>query len=597
MADTKETVVLEFEIDQDSAMQQLERTRKSIILTKQEQKELAAAYKKGTIDVNEFAKESVRLDGILKVQNNTYNTVQKSVTGVKTQLDKLIDSNKKISKDLNATSKSFQEAAKDINVAGFSVGDITTKLASFANPATAAVGIVGALAGAYISSTTGARDLAKAQDTLSSAIEISTESFGDFISELTGGEGGGVGVFELVADAILFRLSPALLAVSQASAAAKEQLRDLEISRAFAAGFAKEDERRAELQRRIRDNEEEDINKRVAASQKIDATLEASKQRSIVVIQAEIAAIKASTANYDNNRAAQLKVAQLTAEISDKSEEITGKLTENDKALRDLLALQAQVRDSQKSGLFTDNVVTDSNKTGADFLSDTGTNPQLESAEVINRGLKKLDDDRTENEIKNAGERQRVTIAAEQAKLGAAQTVFAALAGLADEGSEIQKGFALTSIAIDTARALTGGIAAAQDVPYPGNLVAMAQVIATILANIAQAKSIAGFAHGGYTGDGGKYEPAGVVHRGEYVVPQEIVHNPVYSGHIHALESARRGGYADGGIVSRSITKEVDQSIELMNAIKNLPPGILDVQEVTRKQKRIQVRERLSRAS
>ncbi len=32
-----------------------------------------------------------------------------------------------------------------------------------------------------------------------------------------------------------------------------------------------------------------------------------------------------------------------------------------------------------------------------------------------------------------------------------------------------------------------------------------------------------GFADGGYTGGGGKYEPAGIVHRGEYVMPQEVV--------------------------------------------------------------------------
>ena len=30
-----------------------------------------------------------------------------------------------------------------------------------------------------------------------------------------------------------------------------------------------------------------------------------------------------------------------------------------------------------------------------------------------------------------------------------------------------------------------------------------------------------GFAEGGYTGDGGKNEPAGVVHRGEFVVPSQ----------------------------------------------------------------------------
>jgi hypothetical protein len=33
----------------------------------------------------------------------------------------------------------------------------------------------------------------------------------------------------------------------------------------------------------------------------------------------------------------------------------------------------------------------------------------------------------------------------------------------------------------------------------------------------------AGFAEGGYTGDGGKYQPAGIVHAGEWVMPQETV--------------------------------------------------------------------------
>ena len=31
------------------------------------------------------------------------------------------------------------------------------------------------------------------------------------------------------------------------------------------------------------------------------------------------------------------------------------------------------------------------------------------------------------------------------------------------------------------------------------------------------------FATGGFTGRGGKYEPAGIVHKGEYVVPKQYV--------------------------------------------------------------------------
>jgi len=41
------------------------------------------------------------------------------------------------------------------------------------------------------------------------------------------------------------------------------------------------------------------------------------------------------------------------------------------------------------------------------------------------------------------------------------------------------------------------------------------------LQSLLQEKALRGFAIGGYTGDGGKYEPAGIVHRGEYVVNSE----------------------------------------------------------------------------
>lgn len=62
-----------------------------------------------------------------------------------------------------------------------------------------------------------------------------------------------------------------------------------------------------------------------------------------------------------------------------------------------------------------------------------------------------------------------------------------------------------------------------------------------------------GFAYGGWTGSGGKYEPAGIVHRDEYVLPQEVVRQ---SGALAFLERLRRQGmsalkgYASGGLVS-----------------------------------------------
>ncbi len=53
-----------------------------------------------------------------------------------------------------------------------------------------------------------------------------------------------------------------------------------------------------------------------------------------------------------------------------------------------------------------------------------------------------------------------------------------------------------------------------------------------------------GFSDGGYTGDGGKYEPAGIVHRGEYVWDKETT-----ARWRPQLEAGVLPGYASGGYV------------------------------------------------
>lgn len=60
-------------------------------------------------------------------------------------------------------------------------------------------------------------------------------------------------------------------------------------------------------------------------------------------------------------------------------------------------------------------------------------------------------------------------------------------------------------------------------------------------------KAFFGFAEGGFTGFGGKYQPAGVVHRGEYVFDQASV-SKAGVGFFSQLHQNLRG-YADGGLV------------------------------------------------
>jgi len=92
---------------------------------------------------------------------------------------------------------------------------------------------------------------------------------------------------------------------------------------------------------------------------------------------------------------------------------------------------------------------------------------------------------------------------------------------------------------------LTGGGAAA------GNGLAAGSAGATsssLGASSAGYGSKFGFSDGGYTGDGGKYEPKGVVHGGEFVVRKEAVSQPGVREFLERM-NANAKGYADGGYV------------------------------------------------
>ena len=73
-----------------------------------------------------------------------------------------------------------------------------------------------------------------------------------------------------------------------------------------------------------------------------------------------------------------------------------------------------------------------------------------------------------------------------------------------------------------------------------------------LLSGIAGAflKTGKGFATGGFTGLGGKYDPKGIVHAGEYVLRSEVVRQPGMLAFLNSLNAGIKvPGYADGGLV------------------------------------------------
>lgn len=66
--------------------------------------------------------------------------------------------------------------------------------------------------------------------------------------------------------------------------------------------------------------------------------------------------------------------------------------------------------------------------------------------------------------------------------------------------------------------------------------------------------TLTGFWSGGFTGPGGKFDPAGIVHRNEFVTRSEVVLQPgalAFLQRFNALGMKALPGYADGGLVGR----------------------------------------------
>lgn len=112
----------------------------------------------------------------------------------------------------------------------------------------------------------------------------------------------------------------------------------------------------------------------------------------------------------------------------------------------------------------------------------------------------------------------------------------------------IQKGAALFSTTMNSYTAISAAWASA---PFPYNLgaVASATLETGLLQAAVSALSPQGYADGGYTGHGGKYDVAGLVHKGEGVLTQEEIRAVGGEQGFNQLRQAIRSGYADGGLV------------------------------------------------
>lgn len=616
----EETTILHFEVDQAAAEKKLENLEGFLLDNKKAMQDLTKAYKEGNVAQIDYIKESIRLQQNIKKEQADKKSLIRVIEAEKNSINALTETNKQLKKERNNLDLTTEKGIKRLGELNKAIDNNDKQIQknvslmekqrlNIGNYASALDLVIPGTA-AFVTQST---NLVGALGATSKAVQLTGFSLQTLntipvVAVVTG----------IIAAFQLF--SSVLDTTAKKTASAKQAQEDYnrelkltegifreidraiqeeedERNKAFDESVKKADVLADRVERLAKMTEEEARIEGLSYAQRADLltkSVELYDKESSARIKA-IEDYKASVVLLDEagNITDSLLTKEETLALDDRLNEIRDSYTKTVGGLKqeisELNFLIEQTRRDANAPVVSLEPIAPTDASGA--LDDPAIEASQARQEQYISELKTV-------EFTEAEKRKQAQITADfnksvdQARVQSAKIIFTALSQLAEEGSAEQKALTLVSIALDTAQAIAGATAASQDIPYPGNLVAMATSIATVLSNIGAAyAAIKGFEEGGYTGDGGKHDVAGVVHKGEYVVPQSVNYAPAAQPYIHALESMRTRGYADGGFVANQSTAPVNQSLIIANALNRLPRPIVDVREVTSAQRRVEVRE------
>ncbi|MBR2487337.1 MAG: phage tail tape measure protein, partial [Paludibacteraceae bacterium] len=141
------------------------------------------------------------------------------------------------------------------------------------------------------------------------------------------------------------------------------------------------------------------------------------------------------------------------------------------------------------------------------------------------------------------------------------------IAAVKNEAEKKKYAMQVTAAIAQTAISAINAFSSAAAIPVVGFImapIAAAMAVAAGAIQIATLKKqrdaalAQGYATGGYTRPGGKYEPAGIVHAGEWVASQELLANPTAAATIAALDEAQRTNTI--GSLQRPVLPSISQS-------------------------------------
>lgn len=193
-------------------------------------------------------------------------------------------------------------------------------------------------------------------------------------------------------------------------------------------------------------------------------------------------------------------------------------------------------------------------------------------------------------------------------QMNAVSTITDAFSSMLDSFAEdnealaaFAKTVALFNIGINTAEAISKGVAAAQSVPFPGNIAAIATTIATVMANIAKAKQLLNKEKNPKFGSGGdisgpSHASGGVLieaEGGEGIINKQSMANPLLRSIASAVNVAGGGIPFSNVPIFPSVSGGGFDTAGLkaifVEALKEMPAPIVSVVEFTDAQNRVKM--------
>lgn len=283
----------------------------------------------------------------------------------------------------------------------------------------------------------------------------------------------------------------------------------------------------------------------------------------------------------------QEKVENQLTVISEKRAEALRKQNE---ALAEQAAQERAIRRAQGED------IKQAQKTGADFLADSKAK-ELQTTTDFNKLMLDANKKFYEDDARLKEQTAKIKEDIDQATLDVTANALGVTASLFDQSTEQFKILATAQTLISTYSAAQKAYESLSVIPIAGPALGAVAAATAVVAGLARVAAINGvqFADGGWTGAGSRLQPAGIVHKDEYVTPKWQVHSSAARPHLQALERQRLRGYADGGLVTDTLSAPINQQLALANIVKSIPPGEVSVVEIARVDRRVKVKEKISK--